>query len=92
MVPPISLVLLPARNRELDNTALWLRNEVVSMFVYKSVLNLMVFKMVDNMPVTLFQMYVETEKWKFNIKMYAAATISLSYGKQFVTKIYVESL
>ena len=62
------------------------------MFLYISVPKLMVSKVFDNMPVTLSQMYVESEECKFNINLYAAATISVSYGKPFVTKIYVEGL
>ena len=37
--------------------------------------------MFHNMPVTLSQIYVETEEYKLNTKLLAAATISLSYGK-----------
>jgi hypothetical protein len=66
MVPPVSLKLLPARNRELGTGVLWLRNEIViQCFCYTSVPKLMVYKVVDNMPVTLSQMYLETEELKF---------------------------
>ena len=56
--PPVLLKLLPARNHQAETAELWLR---YSVFLYTFVPKLMVCNVVDNMPVTLFEMYVETE-------------------------------
>ena len=46
--------------------------------------------MVEHIPVSLPQIHVESEECEFNIKLQSAANMPLSYGKPFVTKMYVE--
>jgi len=79
-VRPDSLILLPARNRELDTGILWLRKELViqrvSLYIFTKA---DVCKVVDNMPVTLSQKYVKQKSVISDIKILAAATISRSY-------------
>ena len=86
--------MLPARNLELGTEALWWKNELViqcvSLYIYvpKSV----VCKLVDNMPVTLSQIYVETEERKFRHKTLGSSDDFSKFLKTLCYENYVEYL
>ena len=78
--------MLPARNRELDTAELWLRNETVIQCVFLiSVPKLIVCKVVDNVPVTLSQMYIQSVERKFKHK---AGSCSDDFTKLLKTFCY----